>query len=124
MGCAAPATAPAQLDQLTGMWQMVIDDLPIGARIPTLSVGTSGGVSGRGPINRYQATLDVAALGEGQFLVGPPRTTRMAGPPQAMGLEREFLSALAAAREAVFIDGELVLRNGGGELLRFRRVSG
>lgn len=99
-------------------------NLPRG--LPTLSIASDGRVSGMAGLNRYTSSLDPVALSEGGFAIGPAAATKMAGPPEAMRIEDQFLTALA--RVASFdaqqlAQGALALLDAHGtEVLRFIRA--
>lgn len=62
----------------------------------TLSVNVEGRISGKAPVNRYFGRI-IKADATGAMQVGPGLgCTRMAGPPEAMQAEADFLKALAA----------------------------
>lgn len=87
--------------------------------VTTFSVDEHGQATGRGGVNRYGGTF--AVDGEGGIEAGPFMSTRMAGPPEAMEQEREFLALLAQAVAAEVVDGELRIEcEGRTEPLRFR----
>ena len=125
-GCATPPEQ-ASLATLRGTWQHVGliqgSPVPAGCKIPTISFGPDGRFSGMAGINRYRGELDMAALGDHRFHSGPIATTRMAGPQEAMRFENQFLSALERTDQAWVERGQLVLRRGEQEILRFARVS-
>jgi lactoylglutathione lyase len=79
-----------------------------------LEEGTASGSAG---VNRYSGAY---ALDGDRLTVGPLVTTRMAGPPEAMHAEQEFLASLARIATAVVEADALVLGDdAGGEVLRF-----
>jgi heat shock protein HslJ len=121
--CAAQPPRPADLASLVGTWKLT-GEVPMGARIPTLSVQRDGAVGGTSGVNRYQARLDTKAIAEGSFRMGPPAGTRMMGTGEAMQLESSFLQALQDADQAVIENDMLVLKRGTRVLLRLDRVSG
>jgi heat shock protein HslJ len=86
-----------------------------------MEVGEDGTVGGFAGVNSWGASLDIDRLAHGEFEMAPAHTTLMAGPPEAMDLERRFLDALQAAEHArVGADGALTLRGADDqELLRF-----
>lgn len=85
---------------------------------PMLAFG-EGAISGQTGVNRFNARADA---GEGWIRIGPVAMTRMAGPPEMMKQEREFLDRLQRCG-AWRVDGDrLHLRDAQGQtLLRFRR---
>lgn len=87
----------------------------------TFSVDNQGQASGHGGVNRYGGTF--ALDGEGRIEAGPFASTRMAGPPEAMRQEREFLTLLGRALAVEVVEGELRINcEGEAEPLRFRRA--
>ncbi len=60
---------------------------------PTIGFDDEGHVSGGAGVNRFTGTW---SLDEGVLVFGPLATTRMAGPPDRMDLERRFLEVLGA----------------------------
>jgi heat shock protein HslJ len=102
--CASSAPRPATLDDLLGTWQLDAA-IPIGSRVPTLTIQRDGSVHGNGGVNTYRSSLDTAALARGQWRAHPAMATRMAGPQESMALEHAFLEAIGRA-DAVEIDGQ------------------
>jgi len=122
-GCATAPPHDASLADLRGSWQLDADRVPTGARIPTVSVGADGVLSGTSGVNRYRGMLDLAALSKGRWQAGGFNGTRMAGTAEAMGLEADFLRALATADRAIVQGDQLSLQSGGTVMLVLRRVS-
>ena len=88
---------------------------------PTLSFDDAGRVSGDAGVNRFGARVDA---GEGWMRVSAPMLTRMAGPPDAMALEAEFVGRLQRAGHwRVEADRLRVLDAGGDELMSLRRAA-
>ncbi len=86
---------------------------------PTLGFEASSRVTGNAGINRFNAEV---AVGEGWLRVGPAMSTRMAGPPEAMALEAEFLARLKRAGHWRARGDRLrLLDAAGAELLSFHR---
>jgi heat shock protein HslJ len=107
-------------------WQLVAmpgaELAPAGARGPlTLGFDAAGRVAGMSGVNRYGAHVDA---GPGWLRVGGAMSTRMAGPPEAMALESEFLSRLQRAG-GWRIDGDRLrlLDAKGLELMTLRRAA-
>ena len=89
---------------------------------PSLTIAEDGRVTGFSGVNRYAGTTDPAALREGKLALTPLASTRMAGPPAAMDLERRFLAAFEQAKSCRIDGGALLLAAvDGKELLAFRR---
>jgi lactoylglutathione lyase len=83
-----------------------------------LEEGTASGGAG---VNRYSGAYE---LDEGRLTFGPLVTTRMAGTPEAMEAEQEFLASLASIATAALADDTLVLGDAvGKEILRFTLAS-
>lgn len=105
-------------------WQLV--ELPgaaavAGARGPvTMAFDAAGRVAGSAGVNRYTAA---AAAGAGWLRVASGITTRMAGPPEAMQLESEFLARLQRAG-TWRVDGDRLrlLDGAGAPLMTLRRA--
>lgn len=130
-GCASgpgkgPEPRPLELGALVGEWRLEsiegYDALPAGVRPPTLRFDEDGSVSGFSGVNRLSTSLDLAALEEGAFAIGPAASTRMAGPQEAMDLEHDFLTLLQEASEGRVTADTLVLGADGEDLLTFRRA--
>ncbi|MFT7537780.1 MAG: heat shock protein HslJ [Hyphomicrobiaceae bacterium] len=120
--CASQPARPADLQDLIGTWQFV-GDVPVGARIPTLSVQRDGRIGGTSGVNRYQTALQAQTVSQGSFRVGATSGTRMMGTREAMQLESTFLQALAATDNAMIENDLLLLKQDDRCLLRFSRVS-
>lgn len=120
--CASQPARPAGLQDLIGTWQLV-GEVPVGARIPTLSVQRDGRIGGTSGVNRYQTVLQAQTVSQGSFRVGATSGTRMMGTQEAMQLESTFLQALAATDNATIENHLLLLKQADRTLLRFSRVS-
>lgn len=130
-GCESTGgSARTPLESTIGDWtltQLAGDD---GARLPanetarpTLSIDGDGLVSGFSGVNRYTGSLSLDALAQGQFSLGPVATTRMAGPPEAMDLESQFLETLSRV-DAYGVEGDVLVLEGAGEgLLHFLKTA-
>jgi heat shock protein HslJ len=117
--CASGGPTAPTLDQLLGSWHLAGAQVPAGARVPTLTFGGEGAISGNAGVNQYRGTVDALALQQGRWQSGPLAVTRMAGTQEAMALEAGFLQALSGARDVAVRDGMLELRSGDQVLLRF-----
>lgn len=118
-----PGTAPT-IDALTGTWTLEeLDgrdvDPATTLRAPELTLDGEGQLSGFSGVNRITGRVDMAALAQGRFEAGPLATTRRAGPPVAMELEKRYLQALDRASFVQLEDGVLQLSGGGKVLARF-----
>jgi len=80
---------------------------------PTIGFDDEGHVSGGTGVNRFTGMW---SLDEGVLVFGPLATTRMAGPPERMDLERRFLDVLAARCTVTPTDEGLLLTSDGGSL--------
>jgi heat shock protein HslJ len=112
------APAPDVAADLTGRWDVRFvrrDDAlvsPTAGSTPYLEFSADGSVAGAAGVNR----LAGPTRADGDRLhIGPLRTTRMAGSPEAMDEEAAFLEALEAVESYRFDDGQLVLIDGDGE---------
>lgn len=121
-------TAARTLAQVHGSWKVeTINGKPVNPAVaaPTLEMRDEGKIGGRAPVNHWSTTIDEEALGRGEVRLGAVITTLMAGPPEAMGAEREFLEALGrAARIDPGALNQGILRmvdDQGTEVLRFVR---
>jgi len=79
---------------------------------PELAFGDDGRLTGTTGVNRVMGRYEVA---EGLLTVADAATTRMAGPPEAMGQEERLL-ALLDAPQALVVTGDR-LEVGDGETL-------
>ena len=97
-------------------------------RAPSLDIADDGKVSGFAGVNHFFADLDLARASGFNFPLGPVGATKMAGPPEAMAIEHEYLSALSSATRydaRRLRDGVLILLDmNGGKLMRFVRAVG
>ena len=87
-----------------------------GAPVPansraSLSIGGDGTLSGNAGVNRFNGRV---RGGDTSIKAGPFMTTRMAGPPALMELERKYLQALGAATKFER-DGDTLRVTGAGE---------
>lgn len=116
---ASPIVVPADL---LGEWTLVALDgkpVPEVGKTPTLEILEDGSAAGVSGVNRYRTRLD---LTDGRLDFGPTAGTKMAGPPEAMALESDFLARLDAA-SAYRVEGDtLRLWAGDNEALTFSRV--
>jgi heat shock protein HslJ len=121
------------LTQLAGEWALTqlggnniastLSTIP-GGKAPSLNFAKDGAVGGFSGVNRIGGgKLDPAALAQGKLSLGNLFSTKMAGPPEAMKLENDFLAALGKATNFKLLDGGkgLSLSDGASELLRFAK---
>ncbi len=92
-----------------------------GRPAPSITIATDGKVTGFTGVNRMSSSLDTARAAKGEFALGPTASTRMAGPPEAMQLETDFLDALERATRYRIDGNHLVLSDASGEVLRLAR---
>ncbi len=92
-----------------------------GRPAPSITIATDGKVTGFTGVNRMSSSLDTARAAKGEFAMGPAASTRMAGPPEAMQLETNFLGALQRATRYRINGDHLVLSDASGEVLRLAR---
>lgn len=124
-GCSSPAhnggtagdpsaAGAAALPSLTGTDWHCIDLIgPDGSPVhvtdhpPTILIAADGKASGFAGVNRYfsEATFGNSITAATPIRFGPVGTTRMAGPPERMQLERAFTSMLERVRSAQVVPG-------------------
>ena len=114
---AALAGSAWQLDAMPGATLA-----PAGGGVaPTLRFEAAARASGGSGVNRFGARVDA---GDGWLRVASPMVTRMAGPPEAMALEAEFLGRLQRAGHwRVAGDRLRLLDAAGAELMSMRRAA-
>ncbi len=90
----------------------------------TLSLSADGKASGHAGVNRYFAPYSLAARSraDGSLQFGEIGATRMAGTPEAMKREQEFLDLLRQVDAYRAEGGLLELTGAGRPLLRFRKT--
>ncbi len=97
---------------------------PDAADAPTLRIEPPANASGRGGINRFGGTAELADGEPGAAgTIGFPAiaSTKMAGPPERMALEGAYFAALRAARRYEIEGEELTLLGDGGAVVaKFR----
>ena len=131
-GCASPVChVPAErtgIDVMTGAWRIVsvrgeevAKTLPEGAREPTLTINDDGSIAGFAGVNRVSGRVDAKKLAQGVWEAGPLVSTKMAGPPELMALEREIMLVLESADAIVHTGGSVVLTIEGEEGLALMR---
>jgi heat shock protein HslJ len=126
-GIAGLAAGKDPLSQLAGEWTLSqlggspIAGLLAGGKAPTLNFAKDGVVSGFGGVNRFGGgKVDASQLAQGNLNLGNMFSTKMAGSPEAMKLESDYLAALSNAKSFKLMDGGkgLSLTDGASELLR------
>lgn len=104
-----------------GSWRFerVLDRaVPADARAAGVTIGADGSVAGSTGVNAFGGEADPAGFVDGMLRLGPIMSTRRAGPPQAMALERDILTVLAHVRAFRVDHGVLILLEGDSELAR------
>lgn len=117
VGCVAGGKAggePPSMALLAGDWTVrtimgkdVSAMLPEAGRVPYVTITSEGQFGGFSGVNRVASRLDVPAIARGEFRLAPVMMTKMAGPPEAMAVERRFAEALGKV-SAFTIDGEML----------------
>lgn len=127
----AKLRSPANTAAIEGQWNLVaLGGEPVGdaaaleamgvPRAPHMVIADDGAAAGFAGVNRYSTRLTVGLGGEASF--APAVSTKMAGPPQAMDLERRFLMDLGRI-DAVRAGGDrLVFLSGGAEVMSFTKA--
>lgn len=125
--CKLPAERTG-IDVMTGAWRIVsvrgeevAKALPEGAREPTLMINDDGSIAGFAGVNRVSGRVDAKKLAQGVWEAGPMVSTKMAGPPELMALEREIMLVLDTADAIVHTGGSVVLTIEGEEGLALMR---
>lgn len=104
---------PLKVSSMDGDWVLTKidgDPLPDGVDEPLLTVGANNAVAGYTSLNRMMGQL--ADPESGSSLFGPLATTRRAGSPAAMQLERQYTKALSEVDAFKTIDDQLQLLAG------------
>jgi heat shock protein HslJ len=119
-GTTLPAAIAGTAWTVTAMPGAARVDGPRGA--PTLAFDAAGRASGSSGVNRFSVRVEA---GPGWMRVSQAIVTRMAGPPDAMALESDFLSRLQRAGTwRLDADRLRLLDATGVELMSLRRGSG
>src|SRR5690606_11313661 len=87
---------------------------------PTLSIEADGKIGGFAGVNSYFGEVDERKLEAGTVEVTDLGSTLMAGSPERMELEHQYLGRLEDARRAERRDGRLVLTADDGATLIYR----
>ncbi len=114
---ASPSGAPVPAELLPGDdWVLFTSQLvPDAPQFNVTLRFDDGKVSGKAPVNRYFGT---AAVGDGSVTFGPLATTQMAGSPEAMTAETQYLEALAGVT-AWQLSGEVLTLSTTDGLLQY-----
>lgn len=96
---------------------------PDASDAPTLRIDPPANATGRGGVNRFGGPAELPA-GEpaAAGMIGFPAiaSTKMAGPPERMELERAYFAALRAARRFEIKGDELALHGEAGAVATFK----
>jgi heat shock protein HslJ len=111
--------------RLVGTWRLeslqgeAIDPpASMDAETPSVALAADGSVTGTTGVNRLTGRVEAAGLGSDALGFAPLATTRRAGPPAAMELERRFLQVLEMTDRMRREGAALVLARGDRELAR------
>lgn len=121
--------------RIVGNWNIAaINAVPIadipqqGVRdLPSFQIEPDGRVAGAAGVNRWFSSFDPRTLIDGSLTLSPIGSTLMAGPQQAMDLERSYTAALSKIRSvdpAALANNQLrFLDAEGNEILLFNRAN-
>ncbi len=111
--------------RLVGTWRLeslqgeVVDPpAAMDAETPSIALAADGSVTGTTGVNRLTGRVEAEGLGSDALGFAPLATTRRAGPPAAMELERRFLQVLEMTDRMRREGAALVLARGDRELAR------
>jgi heat shock protein HslJ len=109
---------------ITGEWTLVAIDEQIltSGGTPTLVFEEDGSCWGSTGVNKFRSNADIKKIANGLLELGPAAVTRMAGPPEAMALERMFLERLSATSSFSIEGDTLHLYAGERGAVTFERV--
>lgn len=109
-----PTDSPAH--SIAGEWTArSLNGRPVTAlKAPWIRIEVGGALRGWAGVNQISSQLDEPALARGEFKSSPIIATRMAGPPEAMQLETDFIAALQAASAYSAGANTLELRDAAG----------
>jgi heat shock protein HslJ len=109
---------------IAGEWNLVaIDQQPLkSGGTPTLVFEQDGSCWGSTGVNKFQSRVDLKKLAEGWLKLGPAAVTRMAGPPEAMALEKLFLARMESVSSFEVEGDTLHLYTGDSETVTFERI--
>lgn len=115
-----PKVPVAKADRMvTGEWT-VVDLYGKGVSIssvPWMRIEEGGAVSGGAGVNQFSSKVDADGLTRGEFRAGPVIATRMAGPPDAMKVEADFVKALGETKTYTARGDGLELWNEAGHIV-------
>lgn len=83
---------------------------------PTFRLGADGKAGGFAGVNRWSGTCTATGA---SLAFGPLVATRMAGPPERMELEQQYLRAMATVTQWAIADGTLRLSDGATVVAEF-----
>jgi len=96
-------------------------------RKPMLTIKPDGAIGGFSGVNQFGSQLESEALTQGRLSFGPIAMTRMAGPPEFMGIESRLTMAISEPRRFSLRGNILALMPAEGRadpLVQFRRLPG
>ncbi len=99
---------------MVGAWQLVsIGGMALPAQ-PVIELHPDGRITGSTGVNRLVGTFELV---DGELRCSPLATTRMAGPPELMDLERRLLAALAEPTTVALTSTHLMIGTGADQLI-------
>ncbi len=120
--------APTDAQRLYESWTLRTLDgnelaslIPHGAQPPRLTFTPDGKVTGNTGVNSLGSSLDLEALSNGRFVLGPIMSTRRAGAPELMAVESAFVEDLRKANSFAVNGTTLTLSRDAEALLTFTR---
>lgn len=132
------ASPQAALAALAGEWTLVelhgesvLDTLESAGlrpgRMPSITFAEEGVVSGTAGVNRYSSKVDLDELKSGVFDMPNAAMTKMAGPPELMKIEDEFVKVLTG-KPTISLDADRLTLlssgdNSGAALAAFQRTN-
>jgi len=114
----------SSVNPVTGEWSLTaIDQNPLSSgSSPTLVFEPDGRCRGSTGVNKFNAVANFEKLTEGWLSIGPASVTRMAGPSEAMVLERLFLERLENVSTFKVEGDTLHMYAGKQEAVTFHRI--
>ncbi|WP_043320080.1 META domain-containing protein [Microbulbifer sp. HZ11] len=119
-----PTQTPGSVSSVCGdKWEMRLLRIN-GQAVPvdqpqefTFLCNSGGEAMGKSGINTYRGAMQITANGQILWDTGSFASTKMAGPPQLMEQETQYLSALASTTQAFVKSGggRLILRDASGD---------
>ena len=114
-----------KMSDIAGKWQLVSmngQPTPAGMRggqSVSLEIQEDGKFAGQAPVNRYFGQVDSR---QKTFKTGPVGVTMMAGPPELMDAERDFLTVINDVKSVDVTGSMLTLSGPDGKQLVFERA--